>query len=219
MLHHAVSAIAASPWLTFVASLIGGGVIGTLVSTYVTAGRDKREARAKVRELLAETEDLRWLDADYAEFRKALTRLESAAIIARFDRALLVRYTYLAQVARLAEIVTLRQFPDVPPRSLPVKLSALMEIVVTILANEAWRPRFWRFRRKRNIWVIDQMITSQRAERPNWSWDAVMIKPRLMTQRPGLEAAVERGLTRAARFMHIEQAVQPPVPSDDTGQP
>jgi hypothetical protein len=130
-----------------------------------------------------------------------------------------VRYTYLAQVARLAEIVTLRQFPDVPPRSLPVKLSALMEIVVTILANEAWRPRFWRFRRKRNIWVIDQMITSQRAERPNWSWDAVMIKPRLMTQRPGLEAAVERGLTRAARFMHIEQAVQRPVPSDDTGQP
>ena len=117
---------------------------GTLVSTYVTGGRERRAARAKVRECLAETENTRWLDADYQEFRKALIRLDSAAIIARFDRALIHRYTYLAEVAHYAEIVQKGETDWLPPRTLPIELATLLESVVVMIANEAWRPRFWR---------------------------------------------------------------------------
>jgi hypothetical protein len=130
-----VSAIVASPWLTFAASIIGGGAVGTLISTYVTVGREGRTARAKVREYLAETEDLRWLDADYQEFRKALTRLDAVAIIARFDRSLIHRCTYLAQVAHYTEIGERREHDWLRPRTLPLELAALLEGAVAAIAN------------------------------------------------------------------------------------
>jgi hypothetical protein len=124
-----VSAIVAgggpSPWLTFAASIVSAGLVGTLISTYVAVGREGRAARAKVRECLADTEDTRWLDADYQEFRKALTRLDSAAIIARFDRSLIHRYTYLAEVAHYTEITERAESPWLPPRTLPLELNDL----------------------------------------------------------------------------------------------
>lgn len=45
-------------WVIIVTSIVGGGVVGSLVSTYVTSGREGRQARAKVRECLFETEIL-----------------------------------------------------------------------------------------------------------------------------------------------------------------
>jgi hypothetical protein len=194
-----VGVTGASPWLTFAVSLVGGGLTGTLVSTYVTGGRERRAARAKVRECLAETENTRWLDADYQEFRKALIRLDSAAIIARFDRALIHRYTYLAEVAHYAEIVQKGETDWLPPRTLPLELAALLESVVVMIANEAWRPRFWWARKKRYIWVIDKTIAKRRAEHPDWSWNAVLFKPRLMTKEPGLRAALKRGTKRSVK--------------------
>ena len=194
----AVAAGGPSPWLTFTASVIGGGVVGTAISTYVTSGREGRAARAKVREFLADTEDLRWLDADYQEFRKALSRLDSAALIARFDRSLIHRYTFLATVSHYTEIKERDEFPHLPPRSLPLELAVLMEGLVATLANEAWRPRLWRFRKKRYIWVIDKMITRRREEHPEWAWDAPMFRPVLMTKEPGLRALLARSWRRAA---------------------
>jgi hypothetical protein len=181
-----------SPWLTFAASVIGGGVVGTVISTYVTTGREGRAARAKVRECLADTEDLRWLDSDYQEFRKAISRLDSAALIARFDRSLIHRYTYLATTAHYTEIKERAEFPNLPLRSLPLELAVLMEGLVATLANEAWRPRLWRFRKKRYIWIIDKTIAQRRDEHPEWAWDAPMFRPVLMTKEPGLKAFLAR---------------------------
>jgi hypothetical protein len=197
-----VSAIATSPWLTFAASIIGGGAVGALISAYVTAGREGRTARAKVRECLAETEDLRWLDADYAEFRKALTRLEAAAIIARFDRSLIRRYTYLAQVAHFTEMAERREHDWLPPRTLPAELALLLEGTVVTITHDAWRPRLWRFRRKQFLWVLDKTIERRRAEHPEWSWTSVLFTPRLMTKQPGLRAALKHGRARLLPAPH-----------------
>jgi hypothetical protein len=190
---------------TLIAGLLSGGIAGTIVTTFVSAGRDGRTARAKVRECLADTEDRRWLDADFAEFRKALTRLEAAAIIARFDREMIHRYTYLATVARYQEIREKADSPDLPPRTLPLELAALLEGVVVTISNEAWRPRFWRLRRKRFIWVLDQHIRKRAVEHPDWAWNVTLFRPRFMTKEPGVKAVLKR---RMDKLMH-QQAAMP----------
>jgi hypothetical protein len=187
-----MSEVSLSTILPLTVASLAGGAIGTVVTTYVGAGREGRAARARVRECLAETEDLRWLDADFQDFRKALSRLEAAAIIARFDRSLILRYTYLANVAHYQEISERAALPDLPARSLPLGLAALLESVLAVIANEAWRPRFWRFRRKRYIWVLDKMTARRQAEHPDWAWNVTPFKPRLMTREPGIKAAVKR---------------------------
>ena len=184
--------MSSSTIVTLVVAALTGGAIGTVITTYVTTGRDGRAARAKVRECLAETEDLRWLDADFQEFRKALSRLEAAAIIARFDRSLIHRYTYLATVAHYQEIRERAEMPDLPARSLPLEMAALLEGVVATIANEAWRPRFWRFRRQRFVWVLDKILAQRQAEHPDWAWDVTLFKPKPMTREPGIRAAVKR---------------------------
>lgn len=173
---------------------LAGGIAGTLISTYVTAGRDGRTARAGVRERVADTEELRWLDADFAEFRKALTRLEAAAIIAKFDRALIDRYKYLATVAHYQEIRERDADPGLPLRTLPLDLAALLEGTVAMIANEAWRPRFWRFRKKRIVWVVDKAIESCQLRHPEWAWNVTLLKPKPIAQEPGPKAAVRRRL-------------------------
>lgn len=189
---------------TVVSSALAGGITGPIVTTYVTAGRDGRGARAWVRECLAETEDLRWVDADFQEFRKALSRLESAAMMARFDRGLIFRYSYLATVARYQELRERAELPDLPPRTLPLELAALLEGVLATIANEAWRPRFWRFRRKRHIWVLDKVIARRQAEHPDWAWNVTLFRPGLMTSEPGIRAATKRVLARRRKPAAME---------------
>ena len=162
-------------------------------------------ARAKVRECLADTEDTRWLDADYQEFRKALSRLDSAALIAKFDRSLIHRYTYLAEVAHYTEVTKRVENPHFPPRSLPLELAVLLEGVVATIANEAWRPRLWRFRKKRFLWVIDQTIRARRVEHPEWSWNATLFRPALMATEPGMKAALRRAISAYTGRIRISE--------------
>jgi hypothetical protein len=104
------------------------------------------------------------------------------------------RYTYLATVAHYTELKERAENPQLPPRSLPLELAVLMEGMVATIANEAWRPRFWRFRRKRYIWVIDKTIARRRDEHPEWAWNAPIWRPVLMTKEPGLRAFLKRSV-------------------------
>lgn len=192
--------------ITVVAAALTGGLAGTIVTTYVNVGKDGRAARAKVRGILAEAEDLRWLDADFAEFRKALSRLEAAAIIARFDREVIHRYTFLATVAHYQEIR--EQGQNLPPRTLPLELALLLEGAVITIANEAWRPRLWQFRRKRFIWVLDKNIAAREAEHPEWAWNVTLYRPRLMTKEPGIRGRVHRLRERRRKQLTASEASQ-----------
>jgi hypothetical protein len=150
---------------------------------------------------LADTEDTRWLDADFREFRKALTRLDSVALIARFDRSLILRYTYLAMVARYTEIAERAENPHLPPRTLPLDLAMLIESVVVKIADGVWQPWIWRFRKKHYIWALDKMITRGRDQRPEWSWNATIFRPALMTKEPGMRAGLTRSIGKRVRWL------------------
>jgi hypothetical protein len=49
-----------SGWVSFLSAMIGGGVVGSLISTYVTASREERAARAKVLACVFAVESTRW---------------------------------------------------------------------------------------------------------------------------------------------------------------
>jgi hypothetical protein len=183
-------------WLTFVGSVLGGGIAGTAISTYVTATRQGRKARASVRRRLADAENLRWCDEDTKDFRRALTRLEAAALLARVDRRLIQRYSWLATVARYQDALEQASVLGLPPRYLPVQLAALLDHAVETIALAVWHPARWRRRRKRAIWALDRHTAYLQDGFPGWAWNVTLSRPALMpAEEPGIGAAVRRWWT------------------------
>jgi hypothetical protein len=83
-----------------VGSLIGALGIGSVLGTWLTGGQARREVRSKVLAALAETEQKRWAgDGNYHEFNIAVRRLETAALVARVPRKVVLHYVVLAQTA------------------------------------------------------------------------------------------------------------------------
>jgi hypothetical protein len=88
--------------------LLSGGlgtVVGAAVVSWLGQGRERRAARADVREKVAEVEALRWADEPYQDFRRAVAALEAAAIVARVPRPPIRRYVHAAEAARGASVV------------------------------------------------------------------------------------------------------------------
>lgn len=87
--------------LQIIPSIVGGGFIGSLATHYLTTGRERREIRSEVLHKLSDTEQKRWAGLyKRDQFRDALRDLETAALIARLPRDLVLLYKLLAQTAR-----------------------------------------------------------------------------------------------------------------------
>jgi hypothetical protein len=177
-------------WVPIISSVVGGGIVGSFVSAYLTSGREGRAARAKVRECIFETENTRWADADYQKFHEALSKLEAAALIAKAPRELVERYVWLAEVAHYTEVAQRRENEFFPPRSLPLPLAALVRMSVEELTNHLWHPWSYRFRRTRSLWKIDQEAIHLIKEFDSWTWTVYPTPVRLGTKKPGFRAWV-----------------------------
>lgn len=97
-------------WLQMLTSLVAA-VIGGVIAPQITQARERRAARALVRERVADVESLRWLEYPYPEYRRALAALEAAALIARVPRIAVRRYVQAAYAARSA----MREAPGAGP--------------------------------------------------------------------------------------------------------
>ncbi|TDE26424.1 hypothetical protein E1295_44330 [Nonomuraea mesophila] len=86
-------------WLQ-VLSTLAAAVIGGVIAPQITQARERRAARALVRERIADVESLRWLEDPYLEYKRALAALEAAALIARVPRDVVQRYMQAADAAR-----------------------------------------------------------------------------------------------------------------------
>jgi hypothetical protein len=188
-------------WVALITSIIGGGLIGSIVSTYLSNGKDNRQARAKAREFLFSVEDARWEDTEYRVFRKAISEFESAALIARVSPELVRRYAYLATLGRREAIKAHEEFPEMVNRGLPVELSPLIEAQTLIIINSLWHPYRERFTRKRSAWVVDQAVERLKRDRPDFSWN-VGWRPKPLAIEPGIRGWKNR---RAAYIKkHLE---------------
>ncbi|MFE2412766.1 hypothetical protein ACFXDE_30950 [Kitasatospora sp. NPDC059408] len=166
-------------------SAFGGGVVGSLTSTAIASGREGRIARARVRELLFNCENLRWGDSDYREFQRALSELESAALIAQLHPAGITRYAYIAQVARATNLRIQDNFPD-HPRALPSDLHMLVNHTVQLVTWPLWRRWYGRRSWKLAAWKIDDPTVRLRKEHPEWAWDYPTMKPLRLQKEPGV---------------------------------
>ena len=199
--HVAAAASTGTPvWVTISVSAVGGGVIASLVSTYLTTGREGRQARAKVRELLFETEDTRWTDTDYKLFRQALSRLEAAALIARAPRKIVARYSYLANVAHYTQLAKEKANPGYPPRGLPYDLAALVDLTIGVLIEHLWHPVSKKRHVKRGIWLIDRAIERTKEKHPDFAWNVQIFTSRTVTREPGLRGVIHRFAARVSRL-------------------
>lgn len=103
------------PWLQVITSLIAA-VIGGIVAPQVSQAKDRRAARAAVREKVADVDALRWNDESYIEYRRAVAVFESAAILARVPRHIVLGFLRAVDDAREAS-ETIPKGPDGEPVS------------------------------------------------------------------------------------------------------
>jgi hypothetical protein len=82
-------------WLTLLQGALAGGAIGAFVSPVIAQRSDRRAARAKAREMLAEAENAR-RDAS-AAFLEILIQLRTAAMIAGAPRTVVEKYISVSQ--------------------------------------------------------------------------------------------------------------------------
>jgi hypothetical protein len=74
-------------WLLVVTGL-GGGAVGTIITTYGTQTYQRREARAAGRETLRYAEDLAYVQSEHKDIKATLARLETSAMLAGLPRKL-----------------------------------------------------------------------------------------------------------------------------------
>jgi hypothetical protein len=182
----AVAAAQAPAWLQLAVSALGGGVFGSLTSTVIASNREGRAARARVRELVFTCENLRWGDADYNDFQRALTELEAAAMIAQLHPLTIGRYTYIAQVARATNARMQDHHPD-HERVLPLELHWLVNHTVQLVTGPLWK-RWHRRSWKLAAWQIDEPTMQMRKENPDWAWNYPTWKPLRIQKEPGVAA-------------------------------
>ncbi|SFG72483.1 hypothetical protein [Amycolatopsis regifaucium] len=126
-------------WLQVLTSLIAA-LIGGAVSPQVTQAKDRRAARAAVREKVAEVDALGWHDEPYPDFRRAVAALEAAAILAGVPRSKVLRFTQAVIEARNSS-ETYDEGPDGEP--LTVRGTAEEEAMrgaIEDLSRSLWHP-------------------------------------------------------------------------------
>lgn len=187
-------------WLTITLSIVGGGVVGSLVSSYLTSSRDGRQARAKVQECLFETEDTRWTDTDYREFKRAASRLEAAALIAKAPHEIVRRYLYLADVAHYTQLAKEKENAAYPPRGLPLELAALVQMTIIILSSHLWHPLSKRRIIKHGVWLIDRSIESTKKANPDYTWNVQLFTWKPLMKEPGIRGVIHRRAANVARI-------------------
>lgn len=79
--------------MTTVISSLGAAVIGGLLSPLLTQRKERVQARAEVRRVLAEVEVLVWPPSDYREFQRQVASFEAMALLARLPQNCVRDYT------------------------------------------------------------------------------------------------------------------------------
>jgi hypothetical protein len=123
-----------------VAVSLASAVIGGIISPQISQAKERREARAAVRERVAEVDALRWADKDIWQFRHAIAAFESSTILARVPRDIARRFVETAEQAyRMSEPVA--EGPKGEPDVLiSDKYENPFQVAIADLSRVLWHP-------------------------------------------------------------------------------
>lgn len=141
-----VSSVLDFPTLVpLVVSVLGALGVATVIAQWFNSGKDRRAARAAVLMELADVESARWyrdgeID-DNRRLRDAIRKLETAALIARIPRRVLVPYAQLATAALWTTQYEVEKFEGDPEASsLPTPFFELLQEAASVVSWAAWSP-------------------------------------------------------------------------------
>lgn len=137
-----------------VVALIGALGIGSIVGQYVAGAGQRRQTRAEVLRALGRVESARWAGPDEPEvpFRQAIRELETAALLARLPRDLIVHYKVLAQAGHWLSTESWDEYPD--PEfggGIEGHFADVIWDAAADVSQLAWRPWLGRVRIHRRI--------------------------------------------------------------------
>ena len=155
-------------WLTLLQGALAGGAIGAFVSPIIAQRSDRRTARAKVREKLAEAENAR-RDIN-APFSELVIQLRTAAMIAGAPHKVVEKYIWVAQnyrrLGRDQNTGERARLDRSKPQNWYGFLNMDAVMAATVLSKVLWHPwagrvlvgtrlrlKLWIWRR-RTMWMV-----------------------------------------------------------------
>lgn len=158
---------------------IGGALISSVLGPYFTQSKERRQARADVLNALMQVEDTRWADQEttYVDFRKAITTLKAAALVAGINSDITDTYTRLAAIARRTSQDNYEEAPDEEMASgaIPIELSDLTRDAAEVLITGIRRPFTSRWQRRQLLKAIAAKTKEVKKDPhtyPPINWDA-----------------------------------------------
>jgi hypothetical protein len=160
-----------SGWLPLILTTLGGGVIGSLITTYGTQTRDRRAARADVRTRLVHAENLARLpEPPHAQLTAAIEAVENAALIAKVPRYIVTLYRdtrTLAYATRLSTPPDQRRQEDSPN----VVSGRVAHQATILLATTLWHPWLSALIRWHRARQLRRVLTGGMPTRANFQRD------------------------------------------------
>jgi hypothetical protein len=129
-------------WLTLLQGALAGGAVGAVVSPYIAQRSDRRAARAKAREKLAEAENAR--RGESSDFPGISIQLRTAVMIAGAPQVLLEKYISAGNTYRELVLEADSRKVSRKRRSKPENWSGFLNgdaiIIAAMLSNALWHP-------------------------------------------------------------------------------
>lgn len=147
------------PALTAVLSgAVGGALIQSIVGPMVSQARDRKSARAKVLEHIAEVENLRWAPSDAAEFKRAVLAVRASALVASAPYRLVNGYLMFAQIAHAVSDLDFEESGGHPESGgIPVPIADLASQSCKFLVAQLWYPHRLRIFRRTHAQELRDM--------------------------------------------------------------
>ncbi|ALL79331.1 hypothetical protein AD006_28955 (plasmid) [Pseudonocardia sp. EC080610-09] len=121
-----------------VVSVLGALSVGSLILQWAASGKDRRAARAEVLRALGAVEAARWKFSErdaYQNLRDAIRDLETAALLARVPRRVLIPYSELS----IASLWWLMEEADLTePVGLDLHISDAVHDAAEIVSRATW---------------------------------------------------------------------------------
>lgn len=126
---------------TLVGGALGGAVVQSVLTPLIGQRHERRDLRAGVVRSLAELQRTRWAPHSKEKFRRAVTDLRTAALVAGVNRALIEEYISFACAGRALSERSFEENPD--PEfggGIDVGMADLIADAAAAVLDFTWHP-------------------------------------------------------------------------------